>query len=258
MRRFYYTYYLRFPLLVRVGLILFLILYTSAWIAHLMEQKTFPSLFEGFYWAVITAGTVGYGDYIPNTTGIRVLAIFLVFVGGAFLAFLTVHFASAVIKTENRFFEGKNMYKYENHMIIVGWNERSRQTILAMMNKISPEHIVLIDHSLNENPLYKEGISFIKGKSCEDLTWIKANAHKARTVLITADANLQETEADMNTILAVLSVRGLNTDVVIHAEILTIEQTANAKRAGADFIIHTSNLAALQMVKGCEGSLEVK
>ncbi|WP_226535573.1 potassium channel family protein [Fictibacillus halophilus] len=247
MLRIYHTY-LRLPMLIRLGIILMLILYLSAILAHFLEKKTFPTIFEGFYWAVMTAGTVGYGDYAPHTFEVRVLAIILVFSGGSFLAFSTVHFASAVVKKENRFFEGKNMYKNKNHFIVVGWNERARKTIYAMMESKETYEILLIDDSLTSNPLYQEGVHFIQGKASEDQIWMKANIDQAQVVLITADANLKENEADMNTILSILTARGLNEKVLIHAEILTSEQTANAKRAGADRIIQTSNLAANEMV----------
>ena len=247
MLRIYHTY-IRLPMLVRLGIILMFILYSSAVLAHFLEKETFPTIFEGFYWAVMTAGTVGYGDYAPHTNEVRVLAIFLVFSGGSFLAFSTVHFASAVVKKENRYFEGKNMYKSKNHFIIVGWNERARNTIYAIMESKETYEIVLIDNSLKSNPLYKEGVHFIQGRPSEDHIWMKANIEQAQIVLITADANLKESEADRNTILSILSARGLNEKVLIHAEILTSEQSANAKRAGADHIIQTSNLAANEMV----------
>ncbi|MBY6035031.1 potassium channel family protein [Fictibacillus nanhaiensis] len=250
-----YHFYLRLPMLIRLGLILLFILSFSAYLAHLLEQETFPTFFESFYWAVITAGTVGYGDYAPYSLEVRILAIFLVFLGGSFLAFTTVHFASAVIKTENRYFEGKNMYKNQDHIIIVGWNERSRNTIHSIKNRVQPYRIVLIDNSLEANPLYKQGVHFIHGKASEDQIWLKAHIQKASSILITSDASLTESDADMNTIISILTARGLNDNIPIHAEILTLEQATNAKRAGADFIIQTSNLAAQEMVKSFNGSL---
>ncbi|KZE67688.1 hypothetical protein AWM68_18120 [Fictibacillus phosphorivorans] len=254
MRAIYYAY-LRLPMLVRLGIILFLVLFSSAFLSHTLEKDTFPTFFEGFYWAIITAGTVGYGDYAPKSTEVRLLAIFLVFMGGSFLAFLTIHFASTVVKRENRLFEGKNMFKDRDHYIIVGWNERSRHTIQAIKDKVKTNHIVLIDESLESNPLYLEGVHFIHGKSSEDYTWMRAHIQKAHTVLITADANLKEAEADRNTILSVLTARGLNAAVAIHAEILTAEQGTNAKRAGANHIIQTSNLASHEMVLSLEREL---
>jgi voltage-gated potassium channel len=235
-------------MLVRLGIILMIILYSGAVLAHFLEKETFPTIFEGFYWAVMTAGTVGYGDYAPITFEVRVLSIILVFSGGSFLAFSTVHFASAVVKKENRFFEGKNMYNSKNHFIVVGWNERARNTIYAIMENKESYEIVLIDESLKSNPLYKEGVHFVQGKSSEDHIWVKANIQEAQIVLITADANLKESDADMNTILSILTARGINGNVRIHAEILTSEQSTNALRAGADYIIQTSNLAANEMV----------
>jgi voltage-gated potassium channel len=251
MRWIYYAY-LRLPMLIRLGIILFLILFLSAVLAHLLEKDTFPTVFIGFYWAVMTAGTVGYGDYAPYSTEGRLLAIFLVFLGGSFLAFLSVHFASTVVKNENRFNEGKNMYKNQDHYIVVGWNERTRNIINAIKNNIKTDRIVLIDSSLNENPLYQEGVHFIYGKPSDDQIWIKAGIQKAHTVLITADANLKEYDADVNTILSILTARGINSDVSIHAEILTSDQAVNAKRAGADHIIETSNLASHAMVLNLE------
>ncbi|MCM3718730.1 potassium channel family protein [Fictibacillus phosphorivorans] len=243
-----YQTYLRLPMLVRLVIILMLILYLSAILAHFLEKETFPTIFEGFYWAVMTAGTVGYGDYTPHSSVVRVLSIFLVFTGGSFLAFTTVHFASAVVKKENRYFEGKNMTKSKNHYIVVGWNERARNTIYALLENNEMNEVVLMDDSLYSNPLYKEGVHFIQGKASEDGSWMKANIQHAQIVLITADANLRESDADMNTILSILTARGLNEKVLIHAEILTSEQSSNAIRAGADHIIQTSNLAANEMV----------
>ena len=254
MREIYYAY-LRMHMLIRLGIILFIILFLSAVLIHLFEPDTFPTIFEGFYWAVMTAGTVGYGDYAPHSFKGRLLSIFLVLLGGSFLAFLTVHLASTVVKNENRFFEGKNMYRKKDHFIIVGWNERSRNTIQAMRNILQTDHIVLIDDSLKANPLYMEGLHFIHGKPSIDYTWIKARIEKAHTVLITADANLKESDADRNTILSILTARGLNTEVSIHAEILTSEQATNAKRAGADHIIQTSSLASHAMVLNLEKEL---
>lgn len=257
MLRIYHNY-LRLPMLVRLSIILMLILYSSAVLAHFLEKETFPTIFEGFYWAVMTAGTVGYGDYAPDTFEVRVLAIILVFSGGSFLAFSTVHFASAVIKKENRFFEGKNMYNSKNHFIVVGWNERARNTIYAIMESKDVSEIVLIDDSLKSNPLYQEGVHFVQGNASEDQIWIKANIQKAQIVLITADDNLKESNADMNTIISILTARGLNEQVLIHAEILTSEQSTNAKRAGADYIIQTSNLAANEMVNSLYNKLMQK
>jgi voltage-gated potassium channel len=75
-------------------------------------------------------------------------------------------------------------------------------------------------------------------------------------VLITADQNKDELHADMNTVLTLLAIKGLNPDVHCVVEILTAEQLANAKRAGADEIIQ-SNVITSSVMMNCldsEGS----
>jgi voltage-gated potassium channel len=56
-------------------------------VEHLVEPKTFPTVWLGMWWALETVTTVGYGDVVPMGTAGRIIASFLL-LGG--LAFLTV------------------------------------------------------------------------------------------------------------------------------------------------------------------------
>jgi hypothetical protein len=54
---------------------------------HLVEPKTFPTVWLGMWWSLVTVTTVGYGDFVPVDAAGRIIASFLL-LGG--LAFLTV------------------------------------------------------------------------------------------------------------------------------------------------------------------------
>jgi hypothetical protein len=41
----------------------------SGLIAHLIDRKDFPTLGVGLWWAIVTLGTVGYGDVVPTPVG---------------------------------------------------------------------------------------------------------------------------------------------------------------------------------------------
>lgn len=56
-------------------------------VEHLVEPKTFPTVWLGMWWALETVTTVGYGDVVPVRSVGRIIASFLL-LGG--LAFLTV------------------------------------------------------------------------------------------------------------------------------------------------------------------------
>ena len=56
---------------------------------------------DSFWWAMVTATTIGYGDIYPVTTGGRIIAIFLMIFGIGTLGLLTAKIASTIIK-ENK------------------------------------------------------------------------------------------------------------------------------------------------------------
>ena len=57
-------------------------------IAHLIDRKDFPSFGIGVWWAVVTLGTVGYGDVVPHTAWGRVLGGVVIVCGVTFISFL--------------------------------------------------------------------------------------------------------------------------------------------------------------------------
>ena len=57
-------------------------------IAHLIDRKDFPTFGIGVWWAIVTLGTVGYGDVVPHTAWGRVLGGFVIVFGVTFISFL--------------------------------------------------------------------------------------------------------------------------------------------------------------------------
>jgi voltage-gated potassium channel len=57
-------------------------------VAHVIDRKDFPSFGVGVWWAIVTLGTVGYGDVVPHTAWGRVLGGAVIVCGVTFLSFL--------------------------------------------------------------------------------------------------------------------------------------------------------------------------
>lgn len=60
----------------------------------------FDSIWDGIWWAVVTMTTVGYGDLYPSSVQGRLIGIFVMLVGIAFLSVLTASIAARFIKID--------------------------------------------------------------------------------------------------------------------------------------------------------------
>ncbi|MGG1676822.1 potassium channel family protein [Neobacillus sp. NRS-1170] len=243
-----YISFLRMPLLVRILLIALLVFLTFGITIHLLEPETFPTIFDGIWWAIITASTVGYGDYVPQSLMGRLTALFLILLGVGFVSSYFGTLAAAAVTKQDAFSEGRIPFKGESHIIIIGWNERSKELISKLTNINFPQMIVLIDETLESNPVKSKFVHFIQGKGHVDETILKSDIEKAEKVLITADRGNDELQADMNSILTLLTIKGLCSKVKCIVEILTAEQVINAMRAGADEVIQSNKLTSVFMV----------
>ncbi|TKD69249.1 potassium channel family protein [Pseudalkalibacillus hwajinpoensis] len=242
------VYYIsRYPPILQLGVLTALILISMGFIMHLVEPDMFPTVFDGVWFAIVTASTIGYGDASPESVKGKAIAIVFIMFGAGFMTFYMAKLASTFVVKQGSIGRGERGYTRSNHVVIIGWNSRSRYTISDLLANQPERSIVLVDQSLTENPLQKEGIHFVKGNPGEDRTLKHANVEEAHTVLITADQYKSELEVDMQTILTLLTVKGINPTVYTIVEILSPEQIVNAERAGADEIIESAHLLSTVM-----------
>lgn len=246
-------YYLRAPILLRLLIVIFLLTIIFGVLLFFLERETFPHFFDAIWWAVITATTVGYGDYVPMTIAGRVLAIIVVLLGLGFFTYFVTHIAGAAIVEKKSAKKGTLSSHFKDHYIIVGWNERSKQFIEQMKRTYMKHSVVLIDQTLDESPFFhQKGFQFIKGNPTFEKTLQKANIKEARALIITAGKEMSEQTADAHSILTLLAAKHCKSDLYVSLEILTDEQISNAKHAGADEIIASNFLASLLMKESME------
>ncbi|QKY69769.1 TrkA family potassium uptake protein [Lentibacillus sp. CBA3610] len=231
----------RMPIVVRLLLSVFVVMLLFGVVIRLIEPQQFPSIFDGVWWAFVTGATVGYGDYVPLTVPGRIIGIFLILSGGGLLTFFITTLAAKTINHESDLSEGKVSYKGKKHIVVIGWNERTKQLIEMIADKDANQEVVLIDRTLDELQYRHYPVHFIHGDPSEDAVLVQANIEAADSVLISSDVTTEERKADINTILTTVAVRGNNQDIPINAEILTISQVENAIRAGADTVISSND-----------------
>ncbi|MFC0299130.1 potassium channel family protein [Geobacillus jurassicus] len=239
--------YWRWPPVLRLFVSASALIVLFGALMRFIEPETFRTVFDGIWWAIVTAATIGYGDIVPKTVAGKLAAIGLIALG---TGILTAYFASvsaAAAARETAFTSGQLRYTERGHAVIVGWNERAREVLLRLARQDASMRFVLIDATVPSHPLSDVPVHFIKGLASDDAVLEKANIREARFLLITADPHKAEAEADKDTIVTLLAAKSLNPSVYAIVEILTSRNVQNAFRAGADEVIQTNLLASFAM-----------
>ncbi|HME02990.1 MAG TPA: potassium channel family protein [Solirubrobacteraceae bacterium] len=78
----------------------------SGVLMHFTDEKTYPTIGDGLWWAIQTVTTVGYGDLVPTSTVGRLVAALVMVVGIGFLAVVTAAITSAFIESARRRLQG--------------------------------------------------------------------------------------------------------------------------------------------------------
>jgi len=91
------------------GFLLFLVVSAHAiWLIERKNGKSFhykylPGIFEGMYWSLVTASTVGYGDYVPKSRAGKMLASLIIIVSlplfAVFVADISSFFTLSELKS---------------------------------------------------------------------------------------------------------------------------------------------------------------
>ena len=66
----------------------------------IIDHQDFQTVGDGIWWAIVTLGTVGYGDIVPHTGWGRVVGSVVIVVGVTFISFLTATVTSMFVSAD--------------------------------------------------------------------------------------------------------------------------------------------------------------
>ena len=78
----------------------------SGVVMHFTDEKTYPTVGDGLWWAIQTVTTVGYGDLVPSSTAGRLVAALVMVLGIGFLTVITAAITSTFIESAKRRLQG--------------------------------------------------------------------------------------------------------------------------------------------------------
>ena len=200
--------------------------------------------FSGIWWSIVTLTTVGYGDISPSTTGGRVIAVIIMFLGIGLLGMLSANLAALLIRRKMREDMGMGSVRLKDHIIICEWNHRTKAIIRELRSdpKTAVQPIVLIA-DIPEKPIDDDYLVFIRGDVDEE-TLERANLRDVDTVVILGDDRLNTTARDAKVVLITLTVETLNPRAYTVVELVDEANRKHCQRANADEIIVGSEISS--------------
>jgi voltage-gated potassium channel len=189
-----------------------------------LENKVNPginTLFDAFWWSIVTVTTVGYGDIKPVTSSGRIIASILMVLGISGIAILTgiitTGFTDRLLKLKLNLggVMEKKIAKLSNHYIICGYGrvgkvvaselERFHKQFViieedkdAVKEAIDHEYLTITGSATNEEILKKAkikeamGIALVMNSDADNLYTLITAKDENREILAIARANTEE------------------------------------------------------------------
>ncbi len=231
----------------RIILLFFGIIIIASFIIYLIEKKdttsSFKNIWDWLWWLVVTIPTVGYGDIVPKTNSGRLIGIFVIIFGVAIYTIFSGIIASILIDLRLKERRGLTKVHLKNHILIIGKNYNLEKILEALPNFLNTSslNIVLVNEMSEEEFLdlkskfYFINLKFVYGDYTKEPTLKRANIENGKHVIILAD---NTNEPDEKTILTILSIRAINQNIPIIAEVVKEEKIKPIIRAGATEVIY--------------------
>lgn len=201
------------------------------------------------YFYVVTATTIGYGDFSPQTPAGRWVDILFVMPGGIGLfAALIGKTTSILVDFWRKGMRGKRDYSdLESHTVIIGWHGEATERMVDLLLEDSitrTDKIVLCVTDDIENPLPHK-VLFVRGESFAQPSLLKrAGVSSAERILIYGRSD----EQTLATAFAVLSHKPIG-HVVVH---FNSEESADLLHRHHPQVECTRSLAVDMLVRAAQ------
>ena len=230
-----------------LGMFASIVIFVSSVLIYVMEANNpdspIDTLYEAFYWSIVTISSVGYGDVVAVTKEGQFVAIIVILAGIAVLAFTTSLFVSAFTEKLDDIRESKTIQdvsKTKRIYIICGYEniakEVSKKLISAKFN------IVILDKSL-------ERVENAKRDGLQALHYDPGSIDSYKKLNINMETQVKAVlcleEDDVQNVYTALTVRSISKDIYIMSLLINNVNKNKLLYSGVNEVLYNKEFVGL-------------
>jgi voltage-gated potassium channel Kch len=200
--------------------------FVTSWpLMALAEPAGSPLVQPANYWwyFVVTAATVGYGDFFPETGLGHAVGVYVIVGGIATLTSVFTKLASMIEQAKGLRMQGAITVTASGHVVVLGYAPGRTERIVSQLLSDDCTVVLCAWDEVGTHPMPEHGIDFVRGDLTEEATLRRAAVPAAATVLVDA--------RDDNEALAVaVTVHHVNPDVHLVVPLRDMERATLLRR----------------------------
>ncbi len=224
-----------------------IVIFISAVLIYVMEandpKSSINTLYDAFYWAIVTISTVGYGDVTPVSDNGRFVAMVIIISGVAVLSFTTSIVVSAFTEKLDEIKDVKtvdDVAKIKRFYLICGYSDVGR--LVALKLRRQGRNVIVMDKEPQDVAQAKnDGFLVLPYDSGS----LKSYGHLKIDFKKQIIAALLLHEDDVKNIYTALTIRSIDKDVTLLGILMNQHNRKKYELAGINKIIYTQELIGM-------------
>jgi voltage-gated potassium channel len=173
----------------RLPLALAVFVFLTSWVAMALVEPADSDLVRAtnYWWYfVVTAATVGYGDFFPTTAGGHVVGAYVIVGGIVTLTLLFTQLADRISQTKGRRMRGLGRLDLHDHVVLLGYTPGRTERIVAELTAEGRLQVALCAwEDVAEHPMPQdEAVHFVRGDLTRQDVMERACVARARTAVL--------------------------------------------------------------------------
>ncbi|WP_336135250.1 NAD-binding protein [Natronomonas amylolytica] len=208
------------------------------------------TVLDAFYFTIVTASTVGYGDITATSQFGRLFSMSVLVTGvasfGVALGTLLGPLIEARLATALGNMSDKQLDLLENHYIVIGYGDLTEPILESLGDR---QAVVITQDAENAKRLRDHGFEVVTDDPSDEEPLHRLHIERARGLIAATNDDAQDA-------MTILTARELNPDLRIVAAATDRENVRKLRRAGADIVLSPAVLGGRLLVESAFGNDE--